>query len=82
VLTEKQAYDAVCVFLDDWWRRGGRRAEDVAGLLSDLSPGLWADGSPNDPAQWQDWLKAVAVATDPERRPEWLDSGSIHKPGD
>jgi hypothetical protein len=80
MLTEKQAYEAAILFLEQWWVRGGKRSEDVAGLLSDMTPGLWADGSSNDPAQWTDWLESVERATDPGKRPTWLDHGTIAKP--
>jgi hypothetical protein len=79
-LTEKEAFDAMIVFLDAWFQRGGKRSDDLAGLLGDLTPGLWEDGSPNDPAQWPDWQEAVRIAVDPERRPDWLDLGSIQRP--
>lgn len=32
---------------------------EVGSILSDLSAGVWADGSPGDPAAWSLWLKAI-----------------------
>ena len=78
-LTEKQAYDAMILFLDAWWQEGGKKSDDIAGLLGDMHPGLWADRSPNDPAMWSSWLDAIERATDPAKRPGSLDTGAISK---
>jgi hypothetical protein len=32
---------------------------EVGAILSDLSPGVWADGSPGDSAAWALWLNSV-----------------------
>jgi hypothetical protein len=61
MLNEKQAYDAMVRFLDAYWERGGRKSEDLAGLLGSLS--LLPDGTPADAAMWEDWLNALREAT-------------------
>lgn len=58
-LTELEAYDALCVFLGAYWKRGGKSGGDIAILLGDLDRRTWADGIPADPAQWNDWLSAI-----------------------
>lgn len=65
-LDEHQAFEAMRRFLVAYWERGGRQTGDLAGLLGDVSTGLWADDTPNDPAQWTDWLAAVeSVLSEP-----------------
>lgn len=60
-LDESTAYDAMCVFLEAYWRRGGRSSDDLAILLGSLNRA--PDGGPLDPAMWADWQEAVkAVA--------------------
>lgn len=55
-MTLTEAYDAMRIFLETIWRRLDRPQEEIAFLLAGLK---WADGSPVDPAMWQDWLAAV-----------------------
>jgi hypothetical protein len=38
------------------WRRVDKPQEEIAFLLAGLK---WADGSPVDPAMWQNWLAAA-----------------------
>lgn len=63
-LTITEAFRAMLIFLDRYYERGGGQSEDIATLLSGISQTVWADGSTNDPAQWQDWLDAVRAARD------------------
>ena len=56
-LTEREAYEAMCEFLEAYWERGGKESDDLAVLLG--SAVLNADGRPLDPAQWHDWIKAA-----------------------
>jgi len=58
-LTERQAYDAMCLFLHEYWERGNRSSDDLAGLLSGLNRGLSPDGGSADPAMDQDWTSCV-----------------------
>ena len=60
-LTELEAFDAMRAFLEAYWKRGGSSSDDLAVLLGDLNRSIWAGGRPGDPAQWSDWLKAVAT---------------------
>ena len=59
-----QAFEAMTLFLQEYWERGGRESEDLANLLGNLVP--TDDGGPMDPAAWHDFLGAVdrARATD------------------
>ena len=58
-ITVIEGYDAVRVFLETVWRRHDKPVEEIAFMLGGLK---WADGSPVDPAMWQDWLAAVQIA--------------------
>ncbi|HEY3636691.1 MAG TPA: hypothetical protein VGK90_00970 [Rhizomicrobium sp.] len=75
-LTELEAFDAMRVFLEAFWRRGGSRSEDLRNLLSWMNRAPWPSekqhpslrGAPLDLAQWQDWLKAIdEVKSKPEQ---------------
>ena len=55
-ITVAEAYDAMRIFLETVWRRLDEPQEEIAFLLAGLK---WADGSPVDPAMWQDWLAAA-----------------------
>ena len=55
-ITVAEAYDAMRIFLETVWRRLDKPQEEIAFLLAGLK---WADGSPVDPAMWQDWLAAT-----------------------
>jgi hypothetical protein len=53
------AFATACAFFGAaLWQRQGKAAEDIASILGRSK---WADGSPADPALWQDWLMAVRV---------------------
>jgi hypothetical protein len=58
-LTNKEAFEAMRIFLGHYDERGGGK-DSLQNVLSDISNFLWADGGPNDPAQWDDWLDAVS----------------------
>jgi hypothetical protein len=55
-ITLAEAYDAMRLFLETVWRRLDKPQEEIAFLLAGLKS---ADGSPVDPAMWQDWLAAA-----------------------
>ncbi|MBR0749036.1 hypothetical protein JQ582_34415 [Bradyrhizobium japonicum] len=55
-ITLIEAYDAMRIFVETAWRRMDKHQEEVAFLLAGLK---WADGSPVDPAMWQNWLAAA-----------------------
>ncbi|MDI3562566.1 hypothetical protein [Bradyrhizobium sp. Arg816] len=55
-ITLIEAYDAMRIFVETVWRRMDKPQEEVAFLLAGLK---WADGSPVDPAMWQNWLTAA-----------------------
>jgi hypothetical protein len=55
-ITVIEAYDAMRIFVETVWRRMDKPQEEVAFLLAGLK---WADGTPVDPAMWQNWLAAA-----------------------
>ena len=59
-ITVVEGYDAMRIFLEAVWRRHGKAVEGIEFLLAGLK---WADGSPVDPAMWEDWLAAVQIVT-------------------
>jgi len=63
-LSELEAFDAMRVFLEAYWRRGGAASDDIAVLLGNINRDDWADRGPLDPAQWSDWLNAVAIVAE------------------
>lgn len=56
-LNPRQAYEAMVLFLDQYWQRV--RSDDVGALLGQISLDIWADGIPGDPASWGDWVHCV-----------------------
>ncbi|OYW43258.1 MAG: hypothetical protein B7Z38_02050 [Rhodobacterales bacterium 12-64-8] len=52
-------------FLNAFWERDGKPYDSMVKLLSWIEPGIWADGSPLDPAMWEDWLKAIEATRSP-----------------
>lgn len=58
-ITLIEAYDAMRIFVETVWRRMDKPQEEIALLLAGLK---WVDGSPVDPAMWQDWLAAAEGA--------------------
>lgn len=62
-LNERQAFEAMRYFIEQYWERGGRSSDDLAVLLGELSTDVFEGGRPADPAQWQDWLAAVNAVT-------------------
>jgi hypothetical protein len=69
-LNELEAFDALCVFLEAFWRRGGCQSEEISNLLSWMNRTPWRSGkqlphlvgAPLDVAQWEDWLDAIEAA--------------------
>jgi hypothetical protein len=60
-ISVEDAFRAMVIFLDRYYDRGGD-VDTLGDVLSAISQTIWEDGSSNDPAQWQDWLKAVKEA--------------------
>jgi hypothetical protein len=58
-ITLVEAYDAMRVFLEEVRQREGGTSAELERLIGALK---WADGTPVDPAAWQDWLRALEVA--------------------
>ena len=58
-ITLIEGYDAMRNFLETVSLRLGKTDEEIDFIVGGLK---WADGSPVDPAMWQDWLAAVQVA--------------------
>lgn len=57
ILTQKQAYEAMFKFLEQYWERG--KSDEIACILSNMSLTTWTEGTPADPAYIQDWDDAV-----------------------
>ena len=57
-LTLIEGYDAMRIFLETVSLRLGKTDEEIDLIVACLK---WADGSPVDPAMWQDWLAAVQI---------------------
>lgn len=57
-LTEKEAYLAMFYYLEHLYDM--TKSDDLAGFLGGMS--LLDDGSPADPAAWDDWLQAAQKA--------------------
>jgi hypothetical protein len=53
-LSETEAFQAMRLFLAQFYRRAG---DDLATLMADVS--IEADGGPLDPAAWEDWMACV-----------------------
>ncbi len=60
-LTALEAFDAMRVFVENYWDRGLKESYDLRFLLSAMNreTAIWADGGPGDPAMWSDWLLAL-----------------------
>lgn len=54
-----QAYQAMLKFLENYHEN--THSDEIAGLLGSLS--ISSDGSPMDPACWEEWLEAVEKIT-------------------
>ena len=65
LLSAEQAFNAMFVFLDQYYERTGRTPE-LGTLLGELQ--LNREGRPFDPAAWDDWLAAVSEATKTRRK--------------
>ena len=59
-LNELEAFDAMRLFLEAYWERGGKQSDDIAVLLTNLDRDVWANGMPMDRAQWHDFRDAVS----------------------
>lgn len=61
-LTLLEGFDAMRAFLDARFEDGDRQSGEVAILLGSMARNITGDGGPADPAQWGDWLDAIASA--------------------
>jgi hypothetical protein len=60
-ITLIEGYDAMRIFLETVSLRLGTTDDEIDFIVGGLK---WADGSPVDPAMWQDWLAAVQLTCD------------------
>jgi hypothetical protein len=58
-ITKAEAYKAMLQVMKYYYRLS-YEGDQIGAMLSDLSPGVWADGMPGDPGAWDLWLKAIA----------------------
>jgi len=63
MLSEKQAYSAMFIFLEGIWER--TKSEELAIILGNMS--ILPDGGPADPAILSDWKRAVDRALGGEK---------------
>lgn len=63
LITVDDAFEAMRVFLEAYWKRGQATSSDIAVLLGSLNRDREAGVAPLDPAQWHDWIDAVRIAT-------------------
>ncbi len=61
-ISQQQALDAMRIFLNEYWERGGKESDQIANLLSSLDNFGSQDGLPVDIALWHDWLRACEQA--------------------
>ena len=54
-LTEKQAFQTMVLFLENFYQR--TNSNEIGGLLSDLM--MLEDGITADPAAWEDWQNCI-----------------------
>lgn len=64
-ITAQHGFAALVHFLNAFWERDGQPDDSMMKLLSWVSSGVWADGSPGDPAMWEDWLMAIEATRSP-----------------
>jgi hypothetical protein len=57
LLSPEQAFNAMTVFLEEYYRRTEGKGELTA-ILGDIQINRH-DGRPMDPAAWSDWLAAI-----------------------
>jgi hypothetical protein len=57
-ITERQAFDAMALFLNEYFKRAG---DDLTTLLADIE--FEPDGDTVDPAAWDDWTRCVEQIT-------------------
>lgn len=55
------AFEAMRIFLEAYWERGGYGSDDIASLLGSLNR-TGTGQFPLDPAMWSDWVQAVETA--------------------
>jgi len=60
-VTYNEGFDAMRLFLERYWKRGGSISDDIAILLGSLD--RLSDAIPLDEAQWHDWVKACRDVT-------------------
>ena len=60
-LTEVEAFDAMRAFVEAFMKRGDPNSEGLHRLISFTNRNEALNLEPGDPAQWEDWLEAVAT---------------------
>lgn len=57
MLSERQAFEAMKIFLEQCWTLRGK-GDELRLLLSSLDGSFTQDGLPMDAAMWADWRRA------------------------
>ena len=60
LLSPEQAFQAMFIFLNDYYQRTEGKAE-LGAVLGDIQMNP-RDGMPADPAAWADWISAINAA--------------------
>ena len=74
-LTMLQAFEAMKVFLDEYYKL--TKSDDVGGLLGDMQ--LLQDGATADPATWGEWEESVEKVLQPGFKPMMLELSNPKK---
>jgi len=61
-VTDRCAYEAMCLFIERYWQRTGR-PDAIGSLLGDLWPATFQGGAPGDPASWSDFIECLQEAS-------------------
>jgi hypothetical protein len=67
-ISEQEAYQAMFLFLDFYWKLGNKKSDDLAVLLGGLA--LLPDGDSADPALMHDWKKCLSEVMEYRDKPE------------
>ncbi len=60
-VTDRCAYEAMCLFIERYWKRTGK-TDELGDLLSDIWPSTVQGGAPGDPASWTDFIECLQEA--------------------
>jgi hypothetical protein len=65
-LSEETAFSAMKAFLELYWERTGK-GNQIGDLIADLDNEFTIDGSPHDPAVWNEWIEVCKQVSHEDR---------------